>query len=1283
VEGRDLRFVQSALAAGVLDAATANRLLEARRAVSSSEPIEVYAMRIRILDQAAVARTFEFARSQPPPRSGTTTEGDPDAELLLDSDMGFTRQVQPLRAANAASSGTKKALKAPERFGPYEIVGEIARGGMGVVYRARGGGREVALKVLLEGGNASEDQVRRFEREIKTGLELDHPGIVKVFEGGRAEGKLYFTMELVSGSSLDKLLGTLDLRAKVLVLEKVARAVQHAHERGFIHRDLKPQNILVSAEGEPKVADFGLARSIDRQSHLTKTGAMVGTPYYMSPELAQGDHAHVDARTDVYALGAVLYQVIAGQLPFTADSALGLIGKIVNEDAVDPRTIDPSCPPELAAIALKALEKERTARFATAGALADELRRWLEGARVSTASESTLRRLFRRARRSRRSILLVVAGVLGAGLPGAFVTSRIIIGRRADNEKRRAQDEERWRQAIDSAAKLADAALGRKPRLELSELREALGEVDRAFRAPQDTAFPENRPVLERMLAELEGRRRSLEGLVLASDADDVRESELASLRTRIEKALARSPGQEDLVVALARVIAKQGSPVAAIALVASASSPAAFDLAGDLALELDDPRRAADSYKKALALEPARRSARHGLSRALYELGDPDALSPLEENAKDERVLRAEATWLRDRAAGIDLMRSAERERANDASLALRVAELLLRSERPGEARCAFDRAAELAPKDPRPLAGRAEAALLDASPAEALKDLTRAGEQAAPGSLARARARAREGELRALLDAPRGETKPSQVLVEAFSERADPLIELAALELEPEQKERDIERVANALGTRRPAARAWSLLAWREIARGDPSAATRAAQSALAIVPRDARALAALGALGDAAARHAAHVAFLQDGGDAPRFLRASIVRDRFEAWRHHESDARAAELLLALSEKLAPWAAAPRIERARRLARSGKGDEARALLEAALPVAGDDAAGCALLALLLLEKDEKANAPRALDLAARALALDARQSKALAARGRALLALERPWDALPELDRSLALDRRFADAWLWKARALEALGKKDEAEKARFEYGERTHASERASFYGAQGDRLCLNSQPRLTEGCAAYRRCLDLDPTKGLSSSRFGGQLIISGEEWPREALFRLSQGAYWDPGITVAEGSIAKNMLAAADVPGTADELAAKAAETGKVDDLFQVAFWLELAVECFHDRADYRGRARVAFERVLCADPTAVACHEYLGYLRALDGQTELAIQSENRVLEYFDGSPFAFFVLALADARAGRLKEAQAELQKAREKEASMGDKALDYDELKALLAR
>jgi tRNA A-37 threonylcarbamoyl transferase component Bud32/tetratricopeptide (TPR) repeat protein len=306
-------------------------------------------------------------------------------------------------------------------FGDYELIDVLGRGGMGVVYRARqiSLDRLVAIKMIANAEFAGEEQLRRFRVEAEAVAMLDHPGIVPVLEVGSFEDRRYLSMKLIDGRPLSEALVELksDPREAARVVADVAGAVHHAHQRGILHRDLKPANILLDRAGRPYVTDFGLAKRTKSDEGLTVTGAVLGTPSYMSPEQASGKAALVTVASDVYGLGAVLFATLTGRAPFVGDSVVETIDRVRNVAPEPPRRLNPTVPRDLEVICLKCLEKDPGRRYASAGDLADDLRRWLLGEPIRARSVSLPARLGMWARRKPAlaglSAALAVASVVG------------------------------------------------------------------------------------------------------------------------------------------------------------------------------------------------------------------------------------------------------------------------------------------------------------------------------------------------------------------------------------------------------------------------------------------------------------------------------------------------------------------------------------------------------------------------------------------------------------------------------------------------------------------------------------------------------------------------------------------------------------------------------------------------------------------------------------------------------------------------------------------------------
>jgi tetratricopeptide (TPR) repeat protein/predicted Ser/Thr protein kinase len=368
---------------------------------------------------------------------------------------------------HAASQGA-----APQVPG-YEVLGELGRGGMGVVYQARQAhpARLVALKVILAGAYADAERRARFLAEADAIARLRHPHIVQVYEVGQHGGVPFLALEFVGGGTLAQRLagGPLPPRQAAELLEALARAVEHAHQHGVVHRDLKPSNVLLTEEGQPKVTDFGLAKQPGPA--LTATGAVLGTPSYMAPEQAEG--GAVGPAADVYALGAVLYEVLTGRPPFRAASALETLGQVRSQEPVAPGELQPATPRDLETVCLKCLEKEPARRYPSAGELADDLRRFLDGKPVRARPVGRVERLWRWCRRNP-----AVAGLLAALVLALFGGFAGVTGKWREAEEAREE--------ADQARKLAeDRAEEIRQGLERLKSANALVETARAYNDQQ------------------------------------------------------------------------------------------------------------------------------------------------------------------------------------------------------------------------------------------------------------------------------------------------------------------------------------------------------------------------------------------------------------------------------------------------------------------------------------------------------------------------------------------------------------------------------------------------------------------------------------------------------------------------------------------------------------------------------------------------------------------------------------------------------------------------------
>jgi WD40 repeat protein len=331
----------------------------------------------------------------------------------------------------------------------YQIIKELGRGGMGVVYQALDVKlhRVVALKMVLAGAHAGRAELTRFVSEAEAVAHLQHPNIVQIFESGQHGGLPYFTLEFVAGGSLaDKVREQpLPAREAAQVVEQLARGVAYAHDRGIVHRDLKPENVMLAADGTPKITDFGLAKRVEGSAHLTATGAVVGTPSYMSPEQAAGRTGTIGPPADVYALGAILYRLMTGRPPFQAATQLDTLQQVLEADPVPPKQLQRQTPVDLETICLKCLHKDAPRRYSSALALADDLRRFLAGEPILARPTG---RLERARRWCRRSPALVAAVALAALLITALVVVPIVFAvHEAATSRRLAKEQQATLQA--------------------------------------------------------------------------------------------------------------------------------------------------------------------------------------------------------------------------------------------------------------------------------------------------------------------------------------------------------------------------------------------------------------------------------------------------------------------------------------------------------------------------------------------------------------------------------------------------------------------------------------------------------------------------------------------------------------------------------------------------------------------------------------------------------------------------------------------------------------------
>ena len=446
------------------------------------------------------------------------------------------------------------------RIPGYEVEALLGRGGMGVVYKARHLRlkRFVALKMLISGAYAGPRERARFQREAEAVASLPHANIVQVYDVGDHGGWSYFTMEYVEGGSLaQKLLGTPQpARQAATLLITLAQAVQVAHRAGIVHRDLKPANILLAPDGTPKITDFGLARHFDKGPTASVSGAPIGTPSYMAPEQVIGKAGTIGPAADIYALGAVLYEMLTGRPPFRAETATETERQVIALEPVPPARLNPKVPRDLETICLKCLHKDPARRYATAGALAEDVRRFVEGLPIRARRTSPPEHAWRWCRRNPAGAALLVTSLVLVGLSvsGALWVQRQQLARRVEAELRRG----RARLAI-------EAALGHQEDLRLRGLWEdAKVELALAQSRLDDAGSDELKQQLVRARAELDQAMKAEAddpGLVLGMARAEAELGRAARVDALLERAKSRNPRDPETWVQFGLVRDRLGQP--------------------------------------------------------------------------------------------------------------------------------------------------------------------------------------------------------------------------------------------------------------------------------------------------------------------------------------------------------------------------------------------------------------------------------------------------------------------------------------------------------------------------------------------------------------------------------------------------------------------------------------------------------------------------------------------------------------------------------------------------
>ncbi len=503
------------------------------------------------------------------------------------------------------------------RIPGYELLGELGRGGMGVVYRARQVrlNRPCALKMILAGSHARDETTARFLAEAEAIARLQHPHIVQIHHIGEADGLPFFELEYLPGGSLDRQLdGTpWEPRRAARLTEQFARGIAEAHRSGVVHRDLKPANVLLAADGTPKISDFGLAKTLGSEAGLTRSEAIMGSPSYMAPEQAEGRTRAVGPAADLYALGVILYELLTGRPPFRGAAVWQTLEQVKTAEPVPPSRLVPKLPRDLETICLKCLQKEPSRRYATADALADDLRRFLEHHPVLARPVPFWERAARWARRRPvhaalvTVVILAVASLIGGGL---WYNGRLRVSRDAAEAGRRDANLQRRRAETNF----------RKARQAVDEMLTQVGQEELAD-------IPRMEPVRQRLL----GKALAFyQGFLRENRDDRTIRKEVARAYGRIGEIQSMLQHLPEAEAAYREAIALTSPPI-----VPSPDADERSDLAGFhgelgwLLMEAGHPREAADALDQSIALReqltaefPDAPTHEHQLARVQFARG-------------------------------------------------------------------------------------------------------------------------------------------------------------------------------------------------------------------------------------------------------------------------------------------------------------------------------------------------------------------------------------------------------------------------------------------------------------------------------------------------------------------------------------------------------------------------------------------------------------------------------------------------------------------------------------
>jgi serine/threonine-protein kinase len=602
----------------------------------------------------------------------------------------------------ALAAGTPTATEAtwPSVAG-YEILSELGRGGMGIVYKARqiGLNRLVALKMIPAWASASD--VARFRAEAEAVAHLQHPNIVHIHEVGEGDGRPYFSMEYLEGGSLARMLAHRPQppHSAAQLVENLARAMHYAHERGILHRDLKPANILLVSGGmvsgesstthhslltthQPKISDFGLAKRLQPEPGQTRSGVILGTPSYMAPEQAACRSKEIGPATDVYALGAILYEMLSGRPPFQGETALETVQQVQWEEAVSPRRLQPTVPRDLETICLKCLNKEPHKRFASALDLADDLGRFLSGQPIRARRTGPLERAVKWVRR-RPAAATAVAAVLAVS-GGGYWAARQQASRRAETARI-------VNPLVEEARRLQGAARA-APTHDLAARDAALKLGQRAHDAVKaGNADAETRRRVEDLLAELKNERDLAQRVAERARQDGAMAQALADIRLRLAETKEGRRDYDRVASAYATEFRGYGIDVGRLADRETAEAVRERAIRADLVAALDDWILAAKlghlDYRRLIEVAQGADpdALRHQLREALVR-DDAEALVRLAKSAEAPgwpattlELLESGLAGLGKRAEAVALLRRARQQHPTDLWINIRLADLLL----------------------------------------------------------------------------------------------------------------------------------------------------------------------------------------------------------------------------------------------------------------------------------------------------------------------------------------------------------------------------------------------------------------------------------------------------------------------------------------------------------------------------------------------------------------------------------------------------------------------------